>query len=417
MVSGLAAGTIWGSTGIWLRSLELHFGWSRTQLTGAFSLAQMEGSIIGPWVGILVDRLGSRTMVLTGLLIIGVGFLVFSRTTSLVMFYGAFAILMLGSSTGTTLPLLTAVSKWFTRNRSTAVAVAGEGHHLGGFMLVPALAWAVSPDHFGWQTTALWIGAVFLVIAFPVSRLIRNRPEDYGQLPDGVTIADPSEPLPATGRTGERVVGAEHAPGFTARQAMGTSAFWLMTIGHSFSSMVNQTLMVHLVPMLTDKDFSLQVAAYVSAVIAGVGAVFQLIGGYLGDRMPKNLVYFAFVSIQAAGFAMAVMVENVPMAFTFAVIYGIGASPRLPLIVAMRADYFGQRSFATITGVSQVPLYACQLIAPLFAAAMFDIRDSYVIPFMVLASLCFLGAALFLLLKKPVPVGPLPATGQPGEGF
>ena len=377
----------------------------------------MEGSIVGPWAGILVDRLGSRTMALTGLLVIGVGFIVFSQTTTLVMFYGAFAILMLGSTAGTTLPLITAVTKWFRRNRSTAVAIAGEGHHLGVFMLVPALAWAVNPDHFGWQTTALWIAAVFLVIAFPVSRLIRNRPEDYGQLPDGDPIVDPSEPLPVTGRTGERVVGAEYAPDFTARQAMRTSTFWLMTVGHSFSSMVNQTLAVHLIPMLTDKDLSLQVAAYVSATIAGVGAVFQLVGGYLGDRMPKNLVYFAFVSLQAAGFAMAVMVKNVPLAFTFAVIYGIGAAPRLPLIVAMRADYFGQRSFATITGMSQVPLYTCQLIAPLFAAVMFDIRGSYVIPFMVLASMCFLGAAFFLLLKKPVPVGTIPATGQPGGRF
>ena len=417
LVGGLATGPVSSGMGVWLRSLETQFHWSRTQLTGAFSIAQMEGIIVVPLAGLLVDRLGSRGMVLIGLLVIGVGFVVFSRTTSLVLFYGAFAILMLGMALGTNLPMMTVVNRWFIRNRSTAVAIAGEGNYLGGFLLVPVLAWAVSRDHFGWETTALWIGVVFLLVAFPLSRLVRNRPEDYGERPDGDPPPDPSAPLPSTGRTGQHAVGTEDRPDFTARQAMRTSSFWLMAVGHAFSSMVNQTLMVHLVPMLTDKGYSLQVAAYVLAVVMGVGAVFNLVGGFVGDRMSKNLAYFIFVTIQAAGFAMAVMVQNIPMAFAFAVIYGIGGSGRIPISVSIRSDYFGQRSFATIAGFSSGLMHACQLIAPLFAAIMFDIRDSYVIPFNVLASLGFLSGALYLLAKKPVPIGSIQATGQPGGRF
>ena len=65
LVWGLSFGSIWGAVGVWLKTLELHFGWTRTQLTGAF--AHLEGSIIGPVAGYFIDRLGPRRMVLIGL--------------------------------------------------------------------------------------------------------------------------------------------------------------------------------------------------------------------------------------------------------------------------------------------------------------------------------------------------------------
>ncbi len=62
---------------IWSVALESHFGWSRTQLSLAFSFTRIEGGILGPIEGYLTDRLGTQRMVLTGLLVLGVGFLIF----------------------------------------------------------------------------------------------------------------------------------------------------------------------------------------------------------------------------------------------------------------------------------------------------------------------------------------------------
>ena len=63
-VNGLSSGPVWSSVGVWVTALEQHFGWSRAQLTGAFSMAQLEGSIIGPLMGYMIDKLGPRRMVL-----------------------------------------------------------------------------------------------------------------------------------------------------------------------------------------------------------------------------------------------------------------------------------------------------------------------------------------------------------------
>ena len=404
LVNGLASGPIWSGVGVWVKALELHFGWTRAQLTGAFSLAQLEGSIIGPLMGYLVDRLGPRRMVCAGLVLTGLGFILFSFTNNLLTFYVSYGLIMLGSAAGTWLPLMTAVNRWFSRKRGLAMAVAGEGSPLGGLLLVPVLAWAVTPGHYGWSTTALWIGIVFLALAFPMSRLIRERPEDYGERLDG-------DPLPNL-RMGQQDaayapptdIGEIDQPDFTASQAIRTSAFWLITFGHAFSTILFSTLTVHLVPMLTDQGLSFQSAAYVFSVMMGVAATFQLIGGYVGDRIPTRVAIAIFGFIQAGGFTMAIFVQNMPMAMLFAVLFGAGFGGRNPLTTAIRAEYFGPNAFATITGISSAPMYMFMLAAPLFAAFMFDTQGNYIIAFLILGGLGSLSGVLFLLAKKPLSV-------------
>ena len=406
VLTGMASGAVWGGVGVWLKTMEVHFGWTRTQMTGAFSMAQLEGSIVGPLAGYSIDRIGPRLMVLFGAVVVGAGFVVLSRTSNLAMFYAAFAMFMLGASTGTWLPSMAAVSRWFLRRRATAVAIAAEGNYLGGLVLVPVLAWAVAPDSYGWQVTALGIGVAFLAMALPAAWVMRNTPEEYGEVPDGHGASNPPSPTAAAAPRASG--GLADSVDFTARQAMRTRAFWLISFGHAIASMVNQTLLVHLVPLLTDLGLSLQTAANMSAALMGSAMAGSLIAGYVGDRMPKHLGLFFFVAVQVAGFGMTILIDGIPLALLVAVIYGIGFGGRNPLAVAIRADYFGQRAFATITGLSMAPMFFLQLVAPLFAAAMFDWRGSYTIAFAILTVTGVVGALLFLPATKPAPPTPAP---------
>ncbi len=396
----LAGGPVWNGVGVWVKTLEVQFGWSRAQLTGAFSLAQLEGSLIGPLMGYLIDRLGAKRMVLLGLTVTGLGFVMFSMTANVTMFYISYSLIMLGTAAGTWLPMMSVLNRWFSRMRGRAMSVAGEGSFLGGLLLVPALAWAVDPDNLGWRATAFWIGLGFIAIAWPISRVIRERPEDYGQLPDG----DPLVAAPPVQTRLERVREADQSgagPDFTARQAIRTRAFWFITFGHALSSMLIATLTVHLVPMLTDQGLTLQTAAFVWSVVMAVGAIFQLIGGYVGDRIPKNIALFGFTVLQASGFTMAAFINDLPMAMVFAVLYGAGFGGRVPLTTAIRGDYFGRRAFATITGISMAPLYMFMLVAPLVAAAMFDALGSYTLSFLILGAIGSMSGPLFLFARKP----------------
>ena len=385
----------------WFVVLEREFGWSRAQLSLAFSLTRAEGTIMGPLAGYLVDKVGPRRMVLSGLPVMGVGFILFSQVDNLWQFYGAFVLASMGAGFGTWLPMMTVLNHWFQKRRSMAMSLAMEGFALGGVLLMPALAWAIDPDEpdrLGWRLTAAGIGVVLIILAWPVSRLIRNRPEEYGLRPDGRPEDQPEPGERAGSGQGE---GGGGVVDFTWQEALRTRSFWLITIGHSATSIVIVTLTVHLGPMLTDLGYSLQMVAWVVSTYTGVGAVFTLVGGYIGDRVPMHLALFGFSVIQSAAVVILISADTLPMILLFAVVLGIGFGGRTPMTTAIRGLYFGRRAFASITGISMIPMNIMLLVFPLFAGIMFDAVGSYQIPFSVLAVVSFFGAAMFLLLGKP----------------
>ncbi len=383
----------------WFVVLEQTFGWNRTQLSLAFSLTRVEGSIMGPISGFLIDKLGPRRMVLVGMIILGLGFVLLSRIQNLWQFYLAFVVMSSGAGLGTWMPMMTALNSWFLRRRSIAMAIAMEGFSLGGVLLVPLLVWSIDPDVIGrpgWRATAMFIGIATMLIAFPLSRFIRNRPEDYGELPDGrARLAAVSTPTGANALVEES--------GYTWQQAIRTSAFWLITWGHACSSIVIITLMVHLGPMLTDRGMSLQTVGWVVATMTGAAAVFTMVGGFIGDRIPIRISIAGFSALQSVAVVVLLLANSVETALLFAVIMGIGFGARNPLTTSIRGVYFGRRAFASITGISMVPMNLLSMAAPLFAGIMFDLQGSYLLPFGVVAAVCFLGSGLFLFLGEPTP--------------
>lgn len=384
---------IWGGVGIWLSALESEFGWTRTQMSLAFSLGQLEGSLSGPLVGILIDKIGSRKIVLTGVILVGIGFILFSFVNNLPIFYISFAIIMLGASMGGWMPMMASLNKWFDRKRSFAMGIASSGFSLGGVILLPILAWSVTPDHVGWQMTARWIGITFIIVAWPFSQMIRNRPEDYGEIPDGRKDSDAT----ATQQTNQSGADA----GLTAREALRTKAFWYIAIGTGLSSMSIGTLTVHMVISLTDQGLTLQKASFIWATMLGVSWFAQLIGGYLGDKIQKNLAMALLSWFQAASLCVVAFATTVPMALIFAVMYGLGFGARIPLGTAIRGDFFGRRSFATIMGMSTIPMAGLTILGPTVTGWIYDTHQSYFWAFMGLAVTMAIAGVLFIKATKP----------------
>ena len=191
-------------------------------------------------------------------------------------------------------------------------------------------------------------------------------------------------------------------PSYTWQEAVRTRAFWFITMGHACSSTVIVTMMVHLGPMLNDRGFSLQTVGWVVATYTAVGAVFTMIGGYVGDRMPIRWAIFAFSAIQSVAVAVLVVGDTEGMAYIFGVLLGIGFGGRNPLTTAIRGVYFGRKAFASITGISMIPMNVLLLVSPLFAGMMFDVTGTYTVSFAVVAVVSLVGSALFSMLGDPI---------------
>lgn len=424
----IATVPLYHAMAVWSVALESHFGWSRGQLGLALTFTRIEGGLMGPIEGYLTDRLGARRMVFIGLLILGVGFLVFAGVRNLWMFYLAFIVMALGQGLGSWLPLMTTINNWFSRRRATAMGWANVGSRIGALLLVPAIAWAVDPEQtrLGWQMTALILGVVTLALAFPLTRLIRNRPQEYGQRPDGdppeqaVQPAKVTNPPSASGQAQDtrtaaappRRAAAQDDGDMTAGQALRTPAFWLISFGHGFTSMVILAIMTHLGLLLKDKGFDVQTTGWIVVVYTATAMVFQLVGGYVGDRWPKNIALFIFTTIQAAAVVVLTLASSLFMFYLYAVLFGIGFGGRNPLTTAIRGEYFGRASFGRILGLSTVPMNVLLLIGSPMAGYMRDIQHSYDMAFLLLAGFNFLGGVLFLFARKPEVRGDSNMDGQ-----
>ena len=278
--------TVFQGLGTVLVSLERQYGWSRTALSGAFSLARVEGAILGPIEGVLVDRVGTRRMVLIGFILMGLGFVWLSQVDTLWEFYAAFMTISLGSGLGGWLAIVAMVNNWFEKRRSFAMSIAMSGIHLGG-LLVPIFA--LSIENYEFSATTIGVGIILLIVVGPATWIIRSKPEDMGLAPDGVSIVKESGELLGTSDP------SEDESDFTVMQALKTPAFWILTVTQISSSVSIVTLALHLVPKLTDMGMSLSSAGTVVLVYTVVALPAQSIAGYLAERLPKIIMFSFFL--------------------------------------------------------------------------------------------------------------------------
>ena len=401
----LSSAPLFHAMTVWSVALEAHFGWSRTQLSMAFAFTRIEGGVMGPIEGYLTDRAGPKRMVLIGLFVLGIGFLLFWQVKHLWMFYLAFVIMSLGHSLCGWVPVTTLLNNWFIRNRAKAMGWSNTFSRLGALILVPAIAWAINPDkdRLGWDVTALALGIFSFLVAVPMYKVIRNRPEEYNLLPDGLMPleVETSRNSQDSGKEVSQIEVQQDTQDLTTAQALKTVAFWLISIGHGLTSMVIIAIMAHLGLFMSDNGFDIQTTAWVVSVYTFVAMVFPVVGGYVGDRIPIRIAIFVFTSIQAFSVVILTFATTLPLLYAFAVLFGIGFGGRSPLTTAIRGDYFGRRSFGKILGISTVPLNILLLVAAPFAGYMYDTTGSYTSAFLILAALSFVGGVFFLLAKKP----------------
>ena len=419
LIMMVSAVPVFHGMAVWAPVLKDHFGWSATQVGAALALTRAEGALFGPVEGYTTDRFGTRIMVFVGLLVLCGGFVLFSRTgdfhigsmefgglwffvDALLVFYLAFILMSLGQGLGGWVPLMTMLNHWFSRNRGTAMGISMSCMTAGALLVVPAIAWAIDPEYnrIGWQTTALIIAGVIFVAALLFPLLIRNRPQDMGLNPDGVSEA-PAPPAQREPTPEEVAASAPAEADLTVGQAVRTQAFWCIAFGHGFASMIILAVMSHLGIMMTELGYSLQTVAWIVSLYNIVSLPFQFGGGYLGDRIPTNVALFLFTLIQGIAVVLIAINTSLYMFYIFAILFGIGFGGRTPLTTAIRGEYFGRASFGRILGISTVPMNILLLAAPIMTGILRDQLGDYQWAILLLAILNGVGAILFLIARKP----------------
>ena len=376
--------------GAYFAVLADELGWSKTSLAGAATLQPMEAAVLGPVLGWIVDRFGPQGMIRAGIITFGAGFMILSQIDSILGFYAAFIVIALGSSLCGFFPVNVAIIYWFERFRARALSALSLGLAFGG-IVVPVVAWSM--QSFGWRATAFASGMLAMLVGWPLARVFRRRPADIGETVDGLPPAAP----------GEEQEGPAGQYEYSTREALRTSAFWLLSLGHGFALLIVYAVNVHAIAHMKEGlGYSVAQAALVITLmtVAQVGGV--MVGWAIGDRFEKRLIAAGCMLMHAAGLLMLTYATGLAMLVAFAVLHGGAWGLRGPFMQAIRADYFGRRSIGMILGLSSVIIVVGQIGGPLIAGVLADMNGNYRAGFTVLAMLAGVGSLFFLLARRPV---------------
>ena len=372
--------------------LQDRFGWSKTTISVAYSFNRAESGLLGPVHGWALQRFGTRKIMRVGAVIVVAGFVWFSQISTPVGFVASFFVIAIGAGLSGFMTVNTEVVRWFERRRARALSLTGLGIAAGG-LFAPLLVVALT--HLGWRTTAVLSGIALGAVTLILSRLFGSGPADHGLPVDGIV-----DPPAQVGRHALSLSAVHH----TANQALRTSAFWYLALGHAAALLVVGSVIAHLSLFLTEEQgYTLQGASFVLAGVTVSQVAGMVLGGVFGDRLDKRWLCAGAMFGHAAGLLALTFATSALMVWGFVALHGLAWGMRGPLMSALRADYFGSTAFAQIMGYTSMILMVGVVGGPLFAGVLADVTGSYQTGFTILAVLAAGGSAMFALAKPPPP--------------
>jgi len=375
------------------------FDWSYAQISFAASLRGMEAGLLAPLVGILVDRWGSRRLLVGGTIISTLGLILLSRTASLAMFYGAFLLLAVGMSICSSTVLMTAVAHWFRTKIGIATGIMASGYGFSG-LLVPVIVRLI--DTYDWQRALTILAIGMLALCLPLSLVVRHKPEQYGYQPDGEAQGTlTSSNNSAQAKPTELSIGT--------RQALKSRTFWHIALSLLCQAMIVSAVVTHIMPYLTSIHMTRANSGLIASVLSLVSIAGRLGLGWLGDRFDKRRIMgiaFAMMcgGLLCFGFASS---EATRVLTPFLILFGIGYGGNNTLRASVIREFFGRSNFGAIHGFVLGIIALGSIAGPPLAGWVFDNWGRYQPIWLVFAGLAVI-AMLTAVTIPPVSTTPPP---------
>jgi MFS family permease len=368
VVLGSAVGLFWGvpisvySFSVFFKPLMQEFHAGRAAVSLAFTLKLIAAALCAAPIGWLTDRYGPRRVILVGTGMFG--FILLANrvfTGSIVQFYCFY--LLLGLCTGGVgpVPYGSLISHWFDKSRGLALGLTMLGIGLGA-VIMPSVAQTLI-TRFGWRTAYSILGALVLLICWPaVACFVKEKPWDFSSLPD---------------RASAKTDGIENGPqGLIAREAWRSRDFWLMACAFTLVSASVQACVVHMVPMLNDRNLGMRAAASGSSLIGAAVMIGRVGTGYMLDRTFAARLASILFAVSASGIALLLLGDRTA-AFAGAFLVGLGLGAEVDLIPYLASRYFGLRDFGKLYSTLFAGFALAGALGPLIMGADFDRTGSY----------------------------------------
>jgi MFS family permease len=384
------------SFGVFLNPIANDFGFSRGEVSFAFTLHVACLAISTPVVGALIDRKGSRIVLLWGIILFGAGVAALSAIgPSRLQLYLAFGLLGCIAATVTPVPYSRALCSWFDRRRGLALGISLAGVGLGAAIL-PQIAQALVMRA-GWRRAYIGLGMISVLVAMPVIYALFRERRAGERGDDRVTASRPGDSRTHTG--------------FSLSQAVRSRPFWLLFLIFGLSAAAVSGTALHIVPLLSDVGLPPVQAARVAGTLGLALIAGRVLSGHLMDRFFAPYVTTVFFLLSGAGMCLLSGHVTPFTAVLGAVLVGCGIGAELDVLSYLSSRYFGLQSFAQISACLFLGYVIGTSVGPAAMGVTFDRTGSYHTALLAFAALMVASSAVLCIL------GPYPtftSTAQTG---
>jgi predicted MFS family arabinose efflux permease len=370
------------SLGVFFKPIEESMGWSRTGISGVALLnwiAMGLGSFVWGW---LSDRIGTRSVVLAGGFLLGLGLVLSSQVGALWQLYVTFGGLV-GFAVGAFYaPLTSTATKWFVANRGLAVALLSAGIGVGILIIAPLVRWLVTL--WDWRVAMLALGDLAWVVILPVALIIRERPDEPA--PDGG---------PPRGR--------DYSTGDVIRAPQ----FWAIALAHFACCAAHSGPIFHMVTNAIDHGVAAMAAATLLSVSGVASVVGRIATGVLADRIGAKQTLVGVLTLQATMVFLYLFARDTGTFYALGAVFGLAYGGVMPLYALVTREYFGEKVMGTAYGAVFLVSTLGMGLGSFAGGVLFDRLGSYNWLFVTSGAIGAAAVLIAMTLRGPRPVAVL----------
>ena len=370
--------------GVFFKELSAEFSLSRAITSGAWSTSNLIYGFASMLVGRLTDKLGPRIIVTFCGILFGLGYLLISQINAVWQLY-----LLLGVMGGLGMgaafvPVVTTIARWFVKHRGVTTGMVSAGVSIGGLVGPIVASWLISD--YGWRSAYIVLGASVLVVNILMGQFLRSDPGKMGQRAYGENNIG----------SGELNWQAEGLPFSTVSRLR---QFWLPLGAWFCFGAFGMSIVVHIVPHVTDIGISATTAASILATLGGIGIGSRIIMGIVSDKIGSRMAVIISLGLQLAALISLLFAEEVWMFYLLVLAFGFGFGGCGALVSLLLADLFGRKAHGLILGFFVAAFGFGSSVGPILIGYVFDVTGSYQVGFLLCVVLSIIALTIIMLLK------------------
>ncbi len=332
-----------------MKSMVEEFAWSRSQFASAMTIRIFAITLTMPFAGQMADRLGARTVLAGGALVVGACLLALTEMHSLAEFWGISLLMGPGQACIGSVAASALVLRLFKRHRGIAIGVLNGGDNVLNSM-VPLLAASLLVSG-GWRIAVGCLAAVYLVLAGGIVLALRG--------------------------TDGRSADTAHA-GSWKDLPWRDARLWVLCLVYAAIYAWVTSIQLHFHAYQTDSGHSLDVASRLLSIQLLVGAIGAPIFGWLAERTSaRTALLVSVIGLTVSAF-LVWSTTDVRVMTAWAVFHGLVNSGVVAVLALVLHEMFGPERIGRLMGVAMFFCMGATLLGNQWSAWMFDTFGSYV---------------------------------------